>query len=129
MKKQKRPSLRQKLNAAAGQVKTLQMRLDESDKVFQNIRRVLWGSSYYQYNRDQIIEGIEGLQSDLRQSTSTVDELRSSRDIRSYMLEQENSRLWYMVRSMTGDETLISAKRPDPTRLGGSTDIFNQAKF
>ena len=118
--KNKKPSLRQQIENLQLHLESKSNRVGTLESFIRDVATAL-GISVWTEN-SKILDTVKELWRYRQEYQGTID-------ITNAHLMEENSKLWHMLRSMTGDETLISSKKADPSRLGGQHDTFNQPYF
>lgn len=103
MKKQTKDERIDFLQASLLEKKEVNARLSHE---LTQIERAVFDNSSYTLSPENIIKAINQFRRDIIKLRGQVDTYRETQNERSFMLEEENSKLWYLVRAINKDETL-----------------------
>jgi len=99
---------------------------DETISILKNtiasVKRIFWGSGSYNYADTDIVGEIQELINYRKTHEGSIDRTMS-------IIEEENMRLWYLIRSITGDKTLNNEVSNHVDYRDGSLTPFKKPHF
>lgn len=120
----KKINLKAELKKRCAENLELARKLDQVLNTTHEIRTALWGSHSYKFADKDIVPTIEKM-------IKAANESTGSRVAVDAALMQENSKLWYLVRSLVKDETLKNdeANHRDSMYGPGPRSPFEKPQF